>query len=82
VVEVVFYTRAGCLLCDVAKGVVDAVRARVAFALDIVDIDTDPALAARWNDEVPVVFVNGKKAFKYTVDAARLERLLREGAGG
>ncbi|MFN0151390.1 MAG: glutaredoxin family protein [bacterium] len=81
-VEVVFYTRAGCHLCDVAKQVVDAVRQRVAFALDVVDIDGDAALAARWNDEVPVVFVNGKKAFKYTVDAARFERLLVDRAGG
>jgi len=82
VVEVVLYTRAGCHLCDVAKAVVDEVRGRVAFALDIVDIDSDPALAARWNDEVPVVFVNGKKAFKYRVDAARFERMLLDRAGG
>ncbi len=81
-VEVVFYTRAGCHLCDAAKAVVDAVRDRVPFALDVVDIDGDRALAARWNDEVPVIFVGGKKAFKYTVDAARFERMLLDRAGG
>jgi glutaredoxin len=78
--SVVFYTRAGCHLCDDAKGVVDAVRRRVAFDLEVVDIDTDPALVARFNDEVPVVFVDGKKAFKYRVDAARLERLIADAA--
>ena len=78
--SVVFYTRAGCHLCDDARGVVDAVLRRVAFALEVVDIDSDPELVARFGEEVPVVFVNGRKAFKYRVDAARLERLILEAA--
>ena len=32
------------------------------------DVDGDPALAAAYGDEVPVLLVNGRKAFKYRVD--------------
>lgn len=77
--KVVLYTRAGCHLCDVAKAAIDDVRGRVAFEVAVVDVDADPARAALYGTEVPVVFVNGKKAFKYRVDPAVLERRLREG---
>jgi glutaredoxin len=77
--EVVLYTRRGCHLCDDAKAVIDAVRRRAPFDLAVVDIDSDPALVARFNDQVPVVFVHGRKAFKYRVDARELERRLHEG---
>jgi hypothetical protein len=33
-----------------------------------VDIDGDPALVSRYNDEVPVIAINGAKAFKYRLD--------------
>ena len=70
--EVVLYTRAGCHLCDEAKQVLR--DAGVAFSE--VDIDTDPALHARYNEEVPVVFIDGRKAFKYRVDPRELRRRL------
>lgn len=71
-VRVTLYTRVGCHLCDDAKDVLDAVRAERPFALDVVDIDADPALAARYTTEVPVVLVDGRKAFKYRVDPSAL----------
>jgi hypothetical protein len=30
-----------------------------------VDVDSDAALHRQFSDEVPVVFIDGKKAFKY-----------------
>jgi len=46
-----------------------------------VDVDTDPALVRAYGDEVPVLCVNGRKAFKYRVDASALRaRLAREPA--
>jgi glutaredoxin len=79
-VEVIIYSRAECCLCDEAKATIE--QARLAHGLDIevreMDIDADPELRARWNDEVPVVFVEGKKAFKYRVDAGKfVERVRR-----
>jgi glutaredoxin len=76
---VTLYTRAGCHLCDVMKDVLGRVRLERAFDLTVVDIDTDPALVALYDAEVPVLSINGRKAFKYRVDAAALrERLERE----
>lgn len=74
---VTLYTRRGCHLCDDAKAVLDEVRAAHPFRLDVVDVDTDPALVALYSDEVPVVAVDGRKAFKYRLTAPDLVERLR-----
>ncbi len=79
---ITLYTRAGCHLCDVAKDVLDRVRAERPFELVTIDVDTDPALVRAYGEEVPVVAIDGRKAFKYRVDANALrERLDRATAG-
>ena len=65
---VTLYTRAGCCLCDEAKRVLDQARRRAAFDYEELDIDADPELRRLYNDEVPVIAINGVKAFKYKVD--------------
>ena len=70
--EILFYTRAGCHLCDEAKEVLRDAGA----AFTEVDIDTDPELRAKYNEEVPVVFIDGRKAFKYHIDPRDLRRKL------
>ncbi len=81
-VKVTLYTRAGCHLCDDANLVLDAVPKSRPFALDVVDIDTDAALVALYTTEVPVITVNGRKAFKYRLTAEalndRLDRAARD----
>ena len=73
------YGRHECHLCQEMRAVVDALRVDVAFDLDEVDIDGDPALAAAYGEEIPVLLVNGRKAFKYRVTPAALRaRLARE----
>lgn len=76
--EVVLYTRAGCGLCEDAKQAVAAARRQVAFVYREVDIDTDPGLFARHRYDIPVIEVDGRKAFKHRVDpGALVERLRR-----
>ena len=78
--EVILYTRAGCCLCDDAKRVVAELQKKVRFLLREIDIDQDPELRRRYNEEVPVVFIHGRKAFKYRVDPKQfLKRLERNG---
>ncbi|MBI2677818.1 MAG: glutaredoxin family protein [Candidatus Koribacter versatilis] len=74
--DVTLYTRAGCHLCDEVKQTLLHARAKAAFTLHEIDIDTDPALIARYNHEVPVVLINGKKAFKYHLNEADFLRVL------
>ena len=76
--EVVLYTRVGCHLCDEAKEQLLQLRKQAAFELREVDIDRDPELQRRYNDEVPVIFIGGRKAFKYRIDPREfLKRLQR-----
>jgi len=73
------YGRPECHLCHDMHAVVEALRADVPFELEEVDVDGDPALAAAYGEEIPVLLVNGRKAFKYRVTPAELRaRLARE----
>jgi len=74
--RVTLFTRDGCCLCEEAKRVLDSARRRAGFELDIVDIDTDPELQQSYNDEVPVIAINGAKAFKYRVSEAEFLKKL------
>jgi 4a-hydroxytetrahydrobiopterin dehydratase len=63
--QVTFYTRRDCPLCDKAKA---AIRASgVDVELIEVDIDDDPDLQRQFTDDVPVIYVNGKEAFRHFV---------------
>lgn len=74
---VVVYSRENCCLCDEALAEVERARKSAGFELQILDVDTDPELAARYGHEVPVVVVNGRKAFKFRLSAEQLLRQLR-----
>lgn len=79
--NVTLYTRVGCHLCDVAKSVLDEVRAERSFALTTIDVDSISELRARYGDEVPVVMIGGRKAFKFRVDAEALRNRLDRAKG-
>lgn len=78
---VTLYTRVGCHLCDVVKDVLDQVRQDRDFDLTTIDIDTDPELVRAYGEGVPVVAIDGRKAFKYRVDPAALRERLDSAAG-
>jgi glutaredoxin len=74
------YTRRDCCLCEEMKSILCRVADRVSFALEEIDVDTSPFLQEKYGNEVPVLFINGRKAFKYRLTAGELEkRLRREG---
>jgi glutaredoxin len=66
--RVTLYTRKGCHLCDDAKQAIGAARARAEFDYEEFDIDADPELLRLYNEEVPVIAIDGRKAFKYRLD--------------
>jgi len=70
-------TRHGCGLCDEMAAVVGAVAPSFAAAVETVDVDGDPDLQGRHGDEVPILLINGRKAFKYRVEEGALRRRLR-----
>jgi glutaredoxin len=74
--RVTLYTRLGCCLCDEVKRVIEAARGRAEFDYDEFDIDADAELRRRYNDEVPVVAINGAKAFKYKMEMSEFLKKL------
>jgi len=56
------------------KAVIRQVAATTPFELEEIDIDADQQLQERYTDQVPVLFVDGRKAFKYRVTAKQLAK--------
>ena len=74
--EVLVYSRKGCHLCEVVKNQLAQLQSDHDFAFREVDIDADPELRQKFNDEIPVVFIDGRKAFKYHLEPAQFLRTL------
>jgi glutaredoxin len=74
--KLTLYSRQDCGLCDEMKEVVRAVASKIPIEMEEVDIDGSPELRAKFGDEVPVLFINGRKAFKYRVTIKELEKRL------
>lgn len=70
------YSRADCCLCEEMKAVLAQVQENLPFTLEQIDISTDPELESRFGQEIPVLFVNGRKAFKYRLTVGELRRRL------
>jgi glutaredoxin len=66
--EVVVYSRKGCHLCEIVKESLSKLQRQGGFTWREIDVDTDESLRRQFTDEVPVVFIDGRKAFKYHMD--------------
>jgi glutaredoxin len=75
--QVQIYTRPGCHLCEEAKREILAAGCADQYVLEEVNIDTDTALAELYGWEIPVITINGTKAFKYRLTAAEFKRKLK-----
>jgi glutaredoxin len=74
---VTIYSRRGCHLCEEAKAAIIASGCADEINLEEINIDSDADLRERYKDEIPVVFINGVKAFKYRVDPGNFKRKVR-----
>ena len=75
--RVVVYSREGCHLCQVAEATVAEVCTAAGVDWERVDVDTDADLRARFTEQVPVTFVDGRQHDFWRVDADRLRRALQ-----
>jgi glutaredoxin len=74
--EVVVYSRKGCHLCEIVKETLVKLQRRGGFSWSEIDVDSDDELRRQFTDEVPVVFIDGRKAFKYRMDEREFLRKL------
>jgi glutaredoxin len=76
--EIVLYGKADCHLCEEMKAVVERVASKRGLLIREVDVTTNPELERRYGGEIPLLFIDGRKAFKYRVtDEALIQRLGR-----
>ena len=74
--QVVLYSRKGCHLCEIVKEALGKLHRRGGFNWREVDVDSDEQLRRQFSDEVTVVFIDGRKAFKYRMDEREFLRKL------
>ena len=74
--QVVVYSRKGCHLCEIVKETLTKLHRRGGFTWQDIDVDADEQLRRQFTDEVPVVFIDGRKAFKYRMDESDFLRKL------
>ena len=70
------FSRSGCHLCD---ALIDEVRRAVAgqpVSLNVIDIDSDPALASRYGARVPVLVADDEEVCHFRLDHERLAIVL------
>ncbi len=76
-IQIDIYSRPNCHLCDEAKDTIERVRRRYPFSVRFINIEEDAALESAYGTEIPVIFINGAKAFKYHVNEADLEKKVK-----
>ena len=74
--RVTLYTADGCSLCGPVRRRIENVRAEVPFELEEVDITGVPELEAQHREWLPVVEIDGERAFVYRVDEEQLRARL------
>jgi glutaredoxin len=79
--RVTLFKASDCHLCDEAREVLQAAEAEheVEFELEVVDIGDDPELERRYRAWLPVVEIDGRRAFTYVIDPDALRDLLHQG---
>jgi glutaredoxin len=74
--RVTIFRAPGCSLCERALEVVREAQAELGFDLQVVDITGDAALETRYRELLPVVEIDGARAFTYFVDPDALRSRL------
>ncbi len=74
--EIIVYSKPDCCLCEQLKEQLKRLQKVHGFAWREINILDNPADFKRFQYEIPVVFIDGRKTFKYQLDEKRLVRLL------
>ncbi len=56
--QVIFYTKAGCHLCDSARALLDEIASEIPYELTEIDIRSDMALFEQYRYRIPVIRIN------------------------
>ena len=76
------YGKPDCHLCDEAKTLIKQLQSQYPFTLREINITEHACLAKQYAEEIPIIFINGRKAFKYRIDPQQFIRRLRRSQTG
>ncbi len=78
---VTLYSRAECHLCEEALAMLRRLQDEFDVDVRVVDVDSDPVLAARYGDRVPVVAYGYREVIASLISERRLREALRRAMG-
>ena len=70
------YTRPGCHLGNDLRAMCERLAGEIAFELTEVNIEDDPGVQARYEREIPILFVDGRLVVRYRTSERELRRIL------
>jgi len=70
------YSRPGCGLCEEMLSELAALPQAGCYPVDVLDVDTDPALKMRYGHKIPVLFFGGELVCHGRLDPAEVDKAL------
>ena len=80
-IEVTFYTKAGCHLCEEAREMLEEIAEQISYELTEVDIRTNMAIFEIYRYRIPVIVLNRETLIEGRIDADELARAFRQVMG-
>ena len=77
---VTVYSRRDCHLCDEALAALDSID-REGLVVEVVDIESDDGLLARYLERIPVIALDGVELYEFRLDVDDLNQRLDAAAG-
>lgn len=74
--HVIFYTKPGCHLCEEARAEIARARCADLYTYEEIDIESDPALLARYGWDIPVIRIDAVVTFKHRLTAEEFRRAI------
>ena len=75
-VALTLYSRQYCHLCHDMLAALEALHGEFSFAVDVVDVDADPALEAKYDELVPVLVADDGELCHYFLDVPKVREYL------
>ena len=77
VIKLTLISRSCCHLCADMEAALAPLAAEFGAAVEVLDVDDDPALVERYDELVPVLLHNGVELCHYFLDAGTVRDCLR-----
>jgi thioredoxin reductase (NADPH) len=75
-VRLTLFSRTYCHLCEDMLAALERLRGEFSFSVDVLDVDADPVLEAKYNELVPVLEGADGELCHYFLDEAKVREYL------